>query len=144
MTEDDIRTQIAPHQHKLGGTIHALHQLMRAYGYIHPEHLPVVADIFNISVAEVRGIVSFYEDFKTHPPAATTIRICQAEACQAVGSRELTKELETAYQTKLGRRGNDIELEAVYCLGLCATGPAVQVNDRLIAKASVEKLQVLG
>ena len=144
MTEDDIRTQIAPHQHKLGGTIHALHQLMRAYGYIHPEHLPVVADVFNISVAEVRGIISFYEDFKTHPPAATTIRICQAEACQAVGSRELTKELETAYQTKLGRRRNDIELEAVYCLGLCATGPAVQVNDRLIAKASVEKLQVLG
>ena len=48
MTEDDIRTQIAPHQHKLGGTIHALHQLMRAYGYIHPEHLPVVADTFNI------------------------------------------------------------------------------------------------
>ena len=142
MTEDDIRTQVAPHQHKLGGTIHALHQLMRAYGYIHPEHLPVVADVFNISVAEVRGIVSFYEDFKTHPPAATTIRICQAEACLAVGSRELTKELETAYQTKLGRRGNDIELEAVYCLGLCATGPAVQVNDRLIAKASVEKLQV--
>ena len=144
MTEDDIRPQVAPHQHKLGGPLHALHQLMRAYGYIHPEHLPVVADVFNISVAEVRGIVSFYEDFKTHPPAATTIRICQAEACQAVGSRELTKELETAYQTKLGRRGNDIELEAVYCLGLCATGPAVQVNDRLIAKASVEKLQVLG
>ncbi|MCH2354733.1 MAG: NAD(P)H-dependent oxidoreductase subunit E, partial [Pseudomonadales bacterium] len=87
MTEDDIRTQIDPHQHKLGGTIHALHQLMRAYGYIHPEHLPVVADVFNISVAEVRGIVSFYEDFKTHPPARTTIRICQADACQAVGSR---------------------------------------------------------
>jgi len=144
MTEDDIRTQIAPHQHKLGGTIHALHQLMRVYGYIHPEHLPIVADVFNISVAEVRGIISFYEDFKTHPPAATTIRICQAEACQAVGSRELTKELETTYQTKLGRRGNDIELEAVYCLGLCATGPAVQVNDQLIAKASAEKLQVPG
>ena len=115
---------------------------MRAYGYIHPEHLPVVADVFNISVAEVRGIVSFYEDFKTHPPARTTIRICQAEACQAVGSRVLTEEFETIFGTKLGIPGNDIELEAVYCLGLCASGPAVQVNDRLIAKASAEKLQV--
>ena len=144
MTEDDIRTQIAPHQPKLGGTIHALHQLMRAYGYIHPEHLPIVADVFNISVPEVRGIVSFYEDFKTHPPARTTIRICQAEACQAVGSRVLTEELETIFGTKLGIPRSDIELEAVYCLGLCASGPAVQVNDRLIAKASAEKLQVPG
>ena len=141
MTDDDVRTHVLPHQYKLGGPIRALHELMRVYGYIHTEHLPTVADVFNISVAEVRGIVSFYEDFKTHPPARTTIRICQAEACQAVGSRRLTKELETAYHTKLGIRENDVELEAVYCLGLCASGPAVQVNDRLIARASVEKLQ---
>ena len=142
MTDDDVRTHVLPHQQKLGGPIRALHELMRVYGYIRTEHLPTVADVFNISVAEVRGIVSFYEDFKTHPPARTTIRICQAEACQAVGSRRLTNELETAYQTKLGTRGNDVELESVYCLGLCASGPAVQVNDRLIARASVEKLQV--
>ena len=141
MTDDDVRTHVLPHQQKLGGPIRALHELMRVYGYIHTEHLPTFAEVFNISVAEVRGIVSFYEDFKTHPPARTTIRICQAEACQAVGSRRLTKELETAYHTKLGIRGNDAELQAVYCLGLCASGPAVQVNDRLIARASVEKLQ---
>ena len=141
MTDDDVRTHVLPHQQKLGGPIRALHELMRVYGYIHTEHLPTVADVFNISVAEVRGIVSFYEDFKTHPPARTTLRICQAEACQAVGSRRLTNELETAYQTKLGTRGTDVELEAVYCLGLCASGPAVQVNDLLNARASVEKLQ---
>ena len=138
---DDVRTHVLPPQHMLGGPIRALHELTRVYGYIHTEHLPTVADVFNISVAEVRGIVSFYEDFKTHPPASTTIRVCQAEACQAVGSRELTHELEAAYHTKLGIRGNDVELEAVYCLGLCASGPAVQVNDQLIARASVAKLQ---
>ena len=141
MTDDDVRTHVLPQQHMLGGPVRALHELTRVYGYIHTEHLPIVADVFNISVAEVRGIVSFYEDFKTHPPARTTIRVCQAEACQAVGSRELTHELEAAYHTKLGIRGNDVELEAVYCLGLCASGPAVQVNDQLIARASVAKLQ---
>ncbi len=144
MIEDDARTHILPHQHKLGGVIRALHELMRVYGYIHEEHLHIVADVFNNSVAEVRGLVSFYEDFKTHIPAHTTIRVCQAEACQAVGSRQLTKELETVYQTKLGQRGKDIELEAVYCLGLCATGPAIQINERLIAKASIDKLGVPG
>ena len=144
MIEDDARTHILPHQHKLGGVIHALHDLMRVYGYIHEEHLPIVADVFNNSVAEVKGLVSFYEDFKTHIPAHTTIRVCQAEACQAVGSRQLTKELETFYRTKLGHRGKDVELEAVYCLGLCASGPAIQFNDRLIAKANIEKLRVPG
>ena len=79
MTEDDVRTHVAPRQHKLGGTIHALHQLMRAYGYIQPEQLPVVAIVFNISVAEVRGIASI------GPPSSLAIELASSHGMTLIG-----------------------------------------------------------
>jgi formate dehydrogenase subunit gamma len=108
----------------------------------------VIADIFNISQAEVRGIVSFYDDF-TRQPARHRIRICQAEACQALGSRRLTRELETSYATSLNSGAQDapddlpeVVLEPVYCLGLCAVGPAAEIDGRLGGRATVERLEI--
>ena len=129
---------IAPHQEAVGGTISALRAIVAAKGHIADEDQSAVADLFNISRAEVRGIVSFYEDLVTEPPAETTISICQAEACQSVGCRELTKRLEAEFGIKLGERtpDNRIALKPVYCLGLCSNGPAVMVDDKLLAEAT--------
>ena len=106
---------------------------MANHGYIDDEAQKIVADVFNISQAEVRGIVSFYEDLRTKPPAENTIRICQAEACQANGSRELTKSMESHLGIRLGQISADkkIALEPVYCLGHCALGPAAEVNGTI-------------
>jgi formate dehydrogenase subunit gamma len=88
----------------------------------------VIADVFNISQAEVRGIVSFYDDFR---------------------SRRLTRELETSYATSLNSGAQDapddlpeVVLEPVYCLGLCAVGPAAEIDGRLVGRATVERLEI--
>ena len=75
---------------QIGGTIAALSDIVRAFGCIERRHMVIVADVFNLTVAEIRGIVSFYTDLRTKPVGRRHIRICQAEACQAVGGRELT------------------------------------------------------
>lgn len=119
---------------------------MHKLGYINPDHVPDIADIFNVSQAEVRGVVSFYHDFRTTPPTPTRIRVCQAEACQALGARALTKEIEKRLRTSLGNQseGGLISLDPVYCLGLCSIGPAIQVNDKLIARASAENVPLVS
>lgn len=134
----DVNAIIAPYKDAVGGTITALRAIVADKGYIEAADQHAVAELFNISHAEVRGIVSFYEDLVTEPPAETTIRVCQAEACQSVGCRELTKQLEADLGIKLGERtpDNRIALKAVYCLGLCSNGPAVMVGDKLIAGAN--------
>ncbi len=123
----------------------ALRHLTDRFGYLGPSAVEITADIFNLSKAEVAGVISFYDDFKEDPPAQTTIRICQAEACQAVGARELTKHAQDILNTKLdtAREDRSIALEPVACLGLCACGPAVMVNGKLFGRVTTDKLDEL-
>lgn len=123
-------TIIEPYRNQTGGTISALRALVLANGYIRDVDQRVVAEFFNISQADVRGIVSFYADLRTHPPAKKIIQVCQAEACQAAGCRALTNTLESQLDIALGEStpDNEIALESVYCLGHCANGPALLID----------------
>ena len=127
---------------QIGGTIAALSDIVRAFGCIERRHMVIVADVFNLTVAEIRGIVSFYTDLRTKPTGRRHIRICQAEACQSVGGRELTAATAARLGINLGETAADgsVSLEAVYCLGLCTSGPSATVNDRAVAYATVEAL----
>ncbi|MBA03645.1 MAG: NADH-quinone oxidoreductase subunit E [Gammaproteobacteria bacterium] len=143
MDTEEIRELIEPFANHVGGTLSAMHALMRTNGYIDPEDHSVIADVFNISIAEVRGIVTFYEDFRSDPPPSSIIRICQAEACQAVGARQLTIQAEQHFGLEIGESTDTkLAIEPVYCLGLCAVAPAAQVNKQLIGRATLEKLEL--
>ena len=125
---------------RVGGALTALREIVAAHGHVNREQEHAVADVFNLSRAEVRGIVSFYHDLKTRPPPPNVVRICQAEACQAVGGREFTRAAERHLGIALGEANETVALDAVYCLGLCAQGPSMLVNGRPVARASVAKL----
>ena len=88
-----LSSLVTPFLDRVGGPLSALRAVVEQYGYVDNQAILTVADVFNLSRAEVRGIVSFYSDLHTTPRAQHTIQICQAEACQAVGSRELTRRL---------------------------------------------------
>jgi formate dehydrogenase subunit gamma len=144
-----LRDLIAPLVHETGGPITALRAIQDRDGWIDGAAIEAVADVFNLSRAEVRGLVAFYADFRTQPPADHVVRICQAEACQAVGSRALTAVIEERLGTTLGHASADrsVELDPVYCLGLCARAPALMVDGELVADADsaiervIEKVQ---
>ena len=90
-------------------------------------------------------MVSFYHDFRTHPAGKKIIKICQAEACQAMGSRELTSHAEKTLGIELHQTSENAEhtLEPVYCLGNCAHSPAVMINDKVYGKVDKEKFNQL-
>lgn len=127
--------------HKVpGGLMPALWSIQNTVGYIPSEAVPEIANVLNLSVAEVHGVISFYHDFKTQPPAAHTIKLCQAEACQAMGARALQAFAEQRLGVKLDERGSSVNLESVYCLGLCACAPAVMVDGQLKARVTEQSL----
>lgn len=139
-----LRALVAPLVSQVGGPITALRTIQDQNGWIDQEGIDAVANVFNLSRAEVRGLVAFYADFRTQPPADHVVRVCQAEACQAAGSRALTETLSQRLGTALGHATPDrtVELDPVYCLGLCARAPAVMVDGELIADAdgAVERI----
>lgn len=145
MTEiaDKILAIMTPHADGAGGLIKALNAVQKELGYLPPEAESAGAEIFNLSKAEVKGVISFYSDFRREPAGRTVVRLCVAEACQAVGSRKLQGEVEQELAIGMGATSADgkVTLEPVYCLGLCSVGPAAMVGGQLVARATVQRIE---
>ena len=99
----------------------------------------------NLSLAEVRGVISFYHDFRTAPPARHTLRLCRAESCQSRGAEALAAQLRD--QLALDDHGTSadgtISLRPVYCLGACACSPALELDGQVHARLTPERLRAL-
>ncbi|MFZ9818452.1 MAG: NAD(P)H-dependent oxidoreductase subunit E [Ilumatobacteraceae bacterium] len=108
-----------------GGLLPALHAIQHRAGYIDRSLIPTIAEAFNQTESEIHGVITFYKDFRTNKPAGPIVQVCRAEACQARGGREVW---ERAQRTADGKA---VVVEEVFCLGNCATGPAVAVDGRL-------------
>ena len=80
---------IAGESGREGATLPILHALQEAFGYVHADAVPMIAEALNLTRAEVHGVVSFYHDFRRHPPGRHVLRICRAEACQSLGADAL-------------------------------------------------------
>ncbi len=117
-----------------GPLIPILHALNDRFGYVDDTAIPVVANVLNLSRAEVHGVVSFYHDFRHEPAKRHVLKICRAEACQSMGAEKLFAEVAAA----LGDSAQ-VTLEPVYCLGNCALSPSAMIDGKLYGRVSKEK-----
>lgn len=120
-----------------GGLMPALHALQHRSGYVDQSYIPVLAEMFNISEAEVHGVVTFYNDFRTTPPKGPIVQVCRAEACQSRGAAEVF-----ARAKEVGA-GAAVEVDEVFCLGNCALGPSVAVDGRLHAGVDAATVELI-
>jgi len=140
--EPHLSDIIAVHLGLEGPLLPILHAVQAEFGFIPPDAHTAIAAALNITRAELHGVVTFYHDFRETPPARHTIRICRAEACQAMGGTALAAQAKTALGVDWHGTTPDgrVTLEPVFCLGLCACGPAAQVNGRLVGRADAAAL----
>jgi len=121
-----------------GALLPLLHALQAEFGCVPDAAVPLLASALNLSRAEVHGVLTFYHDFRRTPVEGHLVRLCRAEACQARGGREVEATLKAALEIDAG-----VTLEAVYCLGLCASGPAALVNGKPVARLHGARLTQL-
>jgi formate dehydrogenase subunit gamma len=135
----------AAHAGREGALLPILHEVQATFGHVPEAAVPVIAAALNLSRAEVHGVVTFYHDFRRAPAGRHVVRLCRAEACQAVGGAALA-------EGALGRlgigwgdttRGGAVTVEAVYCLGLCACGPAALVDGRPVGRLDADGLAAI-
>lgn len=124
-TAEGTEQIIRRHAGRKGALLPILHDIQEAFGYVPDEAVPILAAALNQSRAEIHGSISFYHDFKRKPEDRPVIKLCRAEACQARGVDRIAPTFE---------RDSRIALETVYCLGLCASGPAAMVGEHLYAR----------
>ena len=128
-----------------GPLLLVLHAVQDAIGYIPAAAVPLIASGLNLSRAEVHGVVTFYHYFKSHPPGRSTVEICRAEACQAVGGEALAEHARKSLGIDFHGVTADgaLSLEAVYCLGNCACGPSIRLGGKLHGRVTNERFDAL-
>ena len=135
------------HKDMEGPLLPILHAFVERFGHINNEAIVLVADVLNLTRADVQGVVSFYHDFRREPAGRHVIKVCRAEACQSMGSEALAARLERALGIAFGETPPDrqITLDEVCCLGNCALSPAVLIDGELHGRASESKiLELVG
>jgi formate dehydrogenase subunit gamma len=134
-----VRAIAAQHAAQRGALMPVLHDVLDELGHVAREDVEVIADVLNLSVADVHGVVSFYKDFRTTPPPTHTVELCRAEACQAVGAEALYADT----RARAGQLGVDVEVHEVFCFGNCALGPSGVIDGRLHGRLSSERIDAL-
>jgi formate dehydrogenase subunit gamma len=139
--ESVVRRAAAGHRGQRGALLPVLHAVQAELGHVPQEAIPVLADEFNLSRADVHGVVTFYHDFRREPGGRTTVRICRAEACQALGAEDLvTYARESGLALGETTADGAVTVEQVFCLGNCALGPSAEVNGRLYGRVGPARL----
>jgi formate dehydrogenase subunit gamma len=142
---DTARAIIAEKQAMPGAMLPILHALQAEFGYIDREAEPLIADILNLSRAEVHGVVTFYHDYRPQPAGRHVLKLCRAESCQARGSDALAARAEARLGVAFGGTTADgrVTIEPVYCLGLCSVSPSAMLDGKVVARLDEKKLDTL-
>ena len=123
--EDQVAAILRRYEGLPGALMPILNDVQAELGHVPPEAVPIIAEALNLSRADVHGVVTFYHDYKPVPAERPVVKLCRAEACQARGVEALAPVFEM---------DDRIEVETVYCLGLCAIGPSAMVGEKVFAR----------
>lgn len=133
------------HEGMEGPLLPILHAVQAAFGHVPAEALPRIAKRLNLGRAEVHGVMSFYHDFREAPAGRHVVKLCRAEACQAMGADRVADHAKAALGVDWHGTTPDgqVTLEPVFCLGLCACAPAAMVDGRLVGRVDEAALDAI-
>ena len=146
-TTQRIEEILTAHKGMEGALLPILHAVQADFGYVPQEVLPPIAKDLNISRAEVHGVVSFYHDYREKPAGRHVIKLCRAEACQSMGADQVAAHVQKTLGVDWHETTADgaVTLDPIFCLGLCACGPAAMVDGKLIARVDTARMdKIIG
>src|SRR5437763_11798233 len=143
--ERRARDLIALYPKSRSALIPILHVAQEQDGYLTEDAMAHVAELLDLTAAEVYGTASFYDMLFTHPVGRHLVSICTNIACLLNGGYELLEHAESRLGVKPGGTTADGEftLEDVECIALCGNAPCMTVNWRFFGDMTNEKFDQL-
>jgi formate dehydrogenase subunit gamma len=122
-----------------------LHAVQNELGFVPHDAVPVIARELNLSIAEVHGVLTFYHYFRKEAGGRHVVHVCRAEACQSVGATAVEAHAKRTLGIDFHGTTKDgaIRLEPVYCLGNCALGPSIMIDETLHGRVSPQRFDEL-
>src|SRR3954470_4651807 len=143
--ERRVRDLIGLYPKSRSALIPALHVAQEQDGWLTPDGIQHVAELMDLTAAEVYGTATFYDMFFTHPVGRHLVSVCTNIACLLNGGYELLEHAEERLGVKAGGTTADgkFTLEEVECIALCGNAPCLTVNWRFFGDVTDQKLDQL-
>ncbi|MGE0075652.1 MAG: NAD(P)H-dependent oxidoreductase subunit E [Sphaerochaetaceae bacterium] len=127
---------------KPGNLIMILHKVQEEYGFVSRESADTVAQMLDIPLATIYGVLSFYHFFKMTKPGEHNIQVCLGTACYLKGGEMLIEELTGLLGIEIGAVTEDgkFSLEGVRCVGCCGLAPVMTVGGEVFGKVTKDQL----
>ena len=131
MELQQVDTILDDYQERRGLLVPILQDIQATYNYLPREALERVAERRGIPLSQVYSVANFYTAFSLVPRGKNIISVCMGTACHVRGAPQVLEELERQLKITAGHTSPDMmwTLLTVNCLGACALGPHVVVNE---------------
>jgi NADH-quinone oxidoreductase subunit E len=125
--------------------ISALEEIQGRYRYLPKEAMILVSERMGVPLSQVYSVATFYNAFSLVPRGKHTICVCTGTACHVRGAAQVLNRLETRLGVRPGETTHDRQftLETVNCLGCCALGPVVVLDDEYEGQMTTKKVDKL-
>lgn len=140
---DEVKRICAAHKDEPSPLMVVLEEVQKKYGYVAMEVQTLISEEMGIPVAEIYGVVTFYNFFSLTPKGKYVINVCLGTACYVKGSQPILDKFNEVLGIKEGQTTKDgfFTLEAVRCMGACALAPAVNVNGKVYPQVKVGQVE---
>ncbi len=101
------------------------------YNYVPPEVIPILVEKLGVKESLVYSVATFYKTISLEPRGKYIVNVCTGTACHVRGAEKLMEALQSTLDVSEGQTTADglFTLEAVRCIGCCASGPVITVNQ---------------
>jgi NADH-quinone oxidoreductase subunit F len=119
----------------------ALHAAQKIYGWLSEPVAAEVGRALGVPLADVYGVIDFYEMFNRHPVGRTVVRVCSAPVCALAGAKSVADALCRHLNIDPGEVSSDgaFTVEHAPCLGLCDHAPALLIGETAVGHADAEQ-----
>lgn len=143
----EINAEMARYADKSALSIEALKIVQAHRGWVSDEALEAIAELLQISTAQLESVATFYNLIYRRPVGKTVIHYCNSVSCWMLGAENVRERLCKQLNVELGEMTADGEYTVlpIVCLGACDHAPAVLVGDSLRLDVSDEAVdEILG
>lgn len=129
----ELNNFIESQKNQRGNLIAVLHKVQEHYGFVPRMAAMKIAQMIEVPLAKIYGVITFYHFFKLKKPGKHKIQICTGTACYLTGAFDLIEELERVLCTGINTTTEDglFSLEMVRCVGCCGLAPVIVIGEEV-------------
>ncbi len=143
--ENTIKAIVEKYDSNKGFLVPVLQDVQKELNYLPREALDLVSKFLKVSISQVFEVATFYKAFSLEPRGKYQMALCQGTACHVRGVPLIVDHIERTLEIKDGETTEDLmyTFETVNCLGACALGPVMVVNEEYHGKMTIAKTDKL-